>query len=264
MVWWLLLACVQGTPRESGVPVHTARAIVRECPTTRRPPLPARPGPAIPESAARELADLALAVDEPFTTSSGLLDLTLVIDRSGSMEEDGRMTLVKRSILQLLTRLRPGDRLNLVTFDNEVCVPLEDWIAGRDDPGLVQDVVAAMAPRGSTDLPLGLHTGYRVATRGSSVTGPPRPHRLLLITDALVTSGDLPPATLVEVERAWAGNQIALSTVGVGRTAQEPLLADLARRGGGAHRYLGIGPSASTDDNAPTTSRAEPAPGDPR
>lgn len=265
MLWWLLLACVQGPPRESGAPARPARAVVRDCATTRRTPLATPPGPVIPASAARELADLALTGDK----SPAPVDLTLVIDRSGSMEEDGRMALVKRAILEVLDRTHPGDRINLVTFDNEVCVPLEDWIAGRDDPGLVQDAVAAMAPRGSTDLPLGLHTGYRVATRGGSITGPPRPHRLVLITDALVTSGDLPPATLVEVERAWAGNQIALSTVGVGRSAQEPLLADLARRGGGAHRYLGIGPAATEpaapeNDNPPITSRVEPVRADPR
>lgn len=260
MIGWLLIACVQGPARESGTPAPLARAVVRGCAGTRRAPLPSPPGPVIPERAADELATLALSPATHPSDAHAPLDLTIVIDRSGSMAEDGRMTLVKRALLQIQARVRPGDRLNLVTFDNEVCVPLEDWIAGRDDPGLVQDAVAAITPRGSTDLPLGLHTGYRVATRGGSLTAPPRPHRLLLVTDALVTSEDLPPATLVEVERAHAGNGIALWTVGVGRAAQEPLLADLARRGGGTHHYLGI----ASDAPPAITSRAEPAPGDPR
>jgi len=233
-MWWLLAACVTEGPTESAAP-PVERAIVRDCspPTTRAPRASAEGGELPADS-----LDALVALSAPRGHGGAPLDLTFVVDRSGSMAEDGRMRFVKRAVDTIGAGLRPQDRLNLVVFDNEACVPLEDWVAGRDDLGLVQDAAARMAPRGSTDLVLGLHTGYRVATR--TLDEPHRDRRVILVTDALVTNEDLDANALNEVQRAWEAHHIALWAVGVGQVAESPLLLRLGEHGGGGYRYLGV------------------------
>lgn len=232
MSWWILLiaACTAGAP-ETVVP--DARAVVQDCSTaSRRPSSLASPSPTIPDAAITLLASLGDPGERP-------LDLTVVVDRSGSMAEEGRMTLVKRALDRISPGLRPGDRLNLVVFDNEACRPLSDWEAARDDVGLVHDAVARMAPRGSTDLQLGLHTGYLAATQPEWIDDAGRERRLVLVTDALLADHDLDVAVLTEVRRAWEVHQITLWTVGVGKDSTSDVLSQLGERGGGGYRYLG-------------------------
>src|SRR5687767_1458842 len=92
------------------------------------------------------------------------LDLTVVVDRSGSMNEDGKIDTTRRGLLRLVDNLHPGDRLDVVLFDTTICTPLEGWVAGRDDPGQVEATIAGIDPRGGTDLDAGLTEAYRIQT----------------------------------------------------------------------------------------------------
>lgn len=245
MAPWLLLfaACVPSAPE---APASAPRAEVTDCAQpARRPLAPLSPDPVLPDTAVAQLAGLGRPAGPP-------LDLTLVLDRSGSMAEEGRMGFVKRAILRMVEGFRPGDRLNVVVFDNEACAALVDWNAGRDDVGVVHDVVAAIAPRGSTDLALGLHAGYRVATRADWLADAARDRRMVLVTDALLDEQDVAETTLHEVRRAREIHAIHLHTSSVGQRADSTLLPHLADLGGGEWRYLGAA--------AWTTSRRERSP----
>lgn len=246
-VWWwlsILLAC-EGAPKEAAaLALPPGRAVVQDCTGGgQRPAAPLEMAEPIPESAAPRLAGVLLsglptALDGGAPDPAGM-DLTLVVDRSGSMVEAGRIGFVKRGLTRLTEGVRPGDRVNLVVFDNEACVALEDWVAGRDDVGILYDAVAAITPRGSTDLGLGLHTGYRVATRAGTLEDAARRRRVVLITDALVASGGIAEGVAAEVERAWQLYRLDLTAVSLGDASDGELLATLAQRGGGRHTWLG-------------------------
>lgn len=232
MLWWLLLnvGCTAGAPE---APAPGPRAQVEDCSSgSRRQAAAVSPAPAIPDTAVGRLAALGAPGARP-------LDLTLVVDRSGSMAEEGRMTFVKRAVDRMTAALRPGDRLNFVVFDNESCRPLTDWRAGRDDVGLVHDAVARTSPRGSTDLSLGLHTGYVAATQAGWLGEEGRDRRLILVTDALLTSDDLDTRVLTEVRRAWEVHHITLWAVAVGKDTNSAVLSQLGEVGGGGYQYLG-------------------------
>ncbi len=237
-MWFVLAAACVSTPNEdltALAPLPTGRAVVRSCPgPTRRMPT----GPMLRPSEvdAGAFADFALAP----RPADGQLDLTLVLDRSGSMEEEGRMNTVKAGIKATAGRLTRGDRLSVVLFDNEPCTPLEGYVVGRDDPGILADVVASVRPRGSTNLPGGLHEAYRVATRDTDLSDTARLRRILLVTDALLDEADVPAATTEEVERAWTLYRIRLSALAVGRRADGPLLQTLAARAQGRYGVIGV------------------------
>jgi len=239
-MWFLLAAACSesmGTPPDTvaGPTLPEGAALTRSCPgPTRR--MPTGPSLRASEADASALADFALAP----RPADGRLDLTLVVDRSGSMEEEGRMATVKAGIRAVTARLTPGDRLSLVVFDNEPCVPIEDYVAGRDDPGLLADAVASIRPRGSTNLGAGLHEAYRVATRAGDLSDAGRMRRVLLVTDALVDEADLPAAAVTELDRAWELYRIRLGAVAVGRRADGPLLPQLTARAGGRYGVIGV------------------------
>ncbi|MEZ4238485.1 MAG: VWA domain-containing protein [Myxococcota bacterium] len=167
------------------------------------------------------------------------LDLTVLLDRSGSMAAEGRMDYTRRGLSLLSDNLQRGDRLDLVLFDGEACTPVENFVVGRDDPALVEDVIRQMAPRGSTDLDAGLQEAYRIQTSRDAGDVHGRNRRVLLVTDAELNTGNVSEALVSEVGRHLDENGVHLSGVGVGRDFNDHMLDLLTEKGKGAYVYLG-------------------------
>jgi Ca-activated chloride channel family protein len=166
------------------------------------------------------------------------LDLTLVIDRSGSMSAEGRMDYLKRGLNKMVAEnLKRGDRIDMVLFDHELCTPLENYVVGRDDPEILTSVINALQPRGSTDLDLGMREGYRIAN--GHVDTNSRNRRVMLISDALLNTGDVNPDTVSQVGKAYDESGIRLTAIGVGREFNDKVLDKLSEKGKGAYIYLG-------------------------
>ena len=164
-------------------------------------------------------------------------DLTFLVDRSGSMSADGRMEYTKRGLHLAVDRLQDGDRVDLVLFDNDVCTPVENFVAGRDDRELLHATIDKMQPRGSTDLNRGLAEAYRIAR--SHTDRRDRAHRVMVLTDALLNTGDVNPHTVSDIGRALEQHDIRLTGVGVGRTFNDDVLNKLTEKGKGAYVFLG-------------------------
>ncbi|MEZ4317465.1 MAG: VWA domain-containing protein [Myxococcota bacterium] len=165
------------------------------------------------------------------------LDLTMVVDRSCSMSDEGRMDYTKRGLTKMSDQLDKGDRLDIVLFDDRVCTPLENFVVGRDDPGLLKKVIAAMQPEGGTDMNLGLQEGYAVASRKLDTHH--RNRRVMAITDALLNTGDINPNTVSEIGKKVEADGIRLTGIGVGRDFNDDVLNKLTEKGKGAYVYLG-------------------------
>ncbi len=179
---------------------------------------------------------LALAV-QGATPPRADLDLTVLVDRSGSMQAEGRMEYTKRALRHVADNLRNGDRFDLVLFDNTVCTPVENFTVGRDDPAVLYTAVERMQPRNSTDLDAGLKEAYRVATHHAKV--PSRSQRVMVFTDAMLNTGDVTPHTVSEIGKALEEHDIRLTGVGVGRDFRDDVLDKLTEKGKGAYVFLG-------------------------
>jgi len=165
------------------------------------------------------------------------LDMTVVVDRSGSMRAEGRMEYTKRGLRKMTEQLHKGDRVDIVLFDHEVCTPLENFVVGRDNPELLQRTITSMQPKGSTNLNKGLNEGYRVAKGHADSKG--RNRRLMLLTDALLNTGNVNTDTVSEIGRAYERDGIRLTGVGVGRGFNDTMLDKLTEKGKGAYVFLG-------------------------
>ncbi len=163
-------------------------------------------------------------------------NLTFVVDRSGSMTDEGRMDYLKRGLTKMTSQLKTGDLVNVVLFDHEECTPIENFVVGRDRPEILQKAIDKMKPRGSTDVHLGLTRGYALA---DAAYQPTYNNRVVLVTDALANTGDTDPRTMAMVAKYYDSRKIRLSGVGVGREFNDGLLDKLTERGKGAYVFLG-------------------------
>src|SRR5690606_8314211 len=132
---------------------------------------------------------------------------------SGSMSAEGRMEYLKRGMRRMLGELKAGDLVNVVLFDHTVCVPIENYVVGRDRPELLEQAIDRMKPRGATDVHAGLTRGYELADRAYQ---PTYNNRVVLVTDALANTGNTDPRTMAMVAKYYDERKIRLSGVGVG------------------------------------------------
>ncbi|MCA9491204.1 MAG: VWA domain-containing protein, partial [Myxococcales bacterium] len=179
---------------------------------------------------------LALAV-KGATPQRQALDLTVLVDRSCSMEGEGRMDYTQRSLHLMADQLETGDRVDLVLFDDRTCVPLENFVVGRDDPALLQKTIDQMRPEGATDVDMGLREAYRVAKAHADTRG--RNRRMMVMTDAMMNTGDIDPNTVSEIGKAFENDGIRLTGVGVGSEFNDEVLDRLTEKGKGAYVFLG-------------------------
>ncbi|MCA9637365.1 MAG: VWA domain-containing protein, partial [Myxococcales bacterium] len=154
--------------------------------------------------------DLALAVQgKPMDRDSRRnANLTLVIDRSGSMSDEGRMNYLKQGLRRMTSELKNGDIVNMVIFDHDVCTPLENYVVGRDRPQVLERAIDGLKPRGSTDLYSGLSQGYQLADRSYQ---PTYNNRVMLITDALANTGVTDSRAIAMVGKYYDERRIRLS-----------------------------------------------------
>ncbi len=167
------------------------------------------------------------------------LDLTVLVDRSGSMSAEGRMDYLKRGLNTMTGSLQTGDRVSLVLFDSSVCTPLENYVVGRDDPSLLTQAIADMQPRGSTNLDAGLKEAYRIATAHVATDPQERNRRVMVVTDAFLNTGDVNTNTVSEIGKAYEEHGVRMTGVGVGREFNDAMLDKLTEKGKGAYVYLG-------------------------
>lgn len=163
-------------------------------------------------------------------------NLSFVVDRSGSMQDEGRMEYVKRGMLRSLAELRTGDIVNITLFESSTCTLAENFVVGRDSLGHLESLITRIQPLGSTNLFDGLRAGYEAADRAYR---PEYTNRVLLITDAIANSGVIDEELIALVGQHYDARRIRLSGIGVGRTFNDALLDRLTERGKGAYLFLG-------------------------
>lgn len=161
------------------------------------------------------------------------LDLTVVVDLSGSMLEDDRIGYARQGLHRLIDELEEGDRLALVTFSDSVT---ERWNLTQPlDRAQLHDVVDELYADGATNLHDGLERGLQLANAGRSAD---RQSRVMLVSDGLATVGVTDDTSIRAMAEAYLSDGTGLTTIGVGLSFNVELMRGLAERGAGNFYFL--------------------------
>ncbi|MCK6525354.1 VWA domain-containing protein [Myxococcota bacterium] len=161
------------------------------------------------------------------------VNVSLVIDRSGSMQQRGKMEYAKRAARELIESLDASDTFSMVLFsdDAELLAPAQQLL----DAAWLLRQVDAIEERGSTNLYAGMTMGIEQVRRSvSSETV----NRVVLLTDGRANLGVVDPDDLGRIAASAASVGVTLSAMGLGVDYNEDLLASLADNGGGSYRYV--------------------------
>ncbi len=161
------------------------------------------------------------------------LNLVLVIDKSGSMAEDDKMSRVKESLRTLIGKLRPDDVVSIIVFDTEAMVLCPAARIG-DGTQLIR-AIGGIEPDGSTNLHGGLMLGYREAQKNFRKDAT---NRVILLTDGIANVGTVDPSKIAAESSEFNGLGLDLSTIGVGLNLNNDLLRTLAKSGRGLYHFV--------------------------
>lgn len=162
--------------------------------------------------------------------------MMLVVDTSGSMESESKLSSVKRSIQLMLELLSPEDRLSLVTFSDDSKTFLNRVIPTPEERQAIQYRVNNLTPDGSTNMSAGLLEVRALVEPPSSG----RKQGLLLLTDGHANIGVHSEQGLIEIlKRIQSESEgLSLTTVAYGVDHNAEMLTNLAKAGGGAYNVV--------------------------
>ncbi|MDO9693097.1 MAG: von Willebrand factor type A domain-containing protein [Candidatus Latescibacteria bacterium] len=160
--------------------------------------------------------------------------LVFVIDVSGSMDQENRLELVKRSLRILVDELGEGDRVGIVVYGSDARTVLEPVDASRR--GTILDAVERLRPEGSTNAAAGLGQAYDMARRHYDDRAN---NRLVLCSDGVANMDETAADDILARVRRESDRGIYLSTVGFGMgNYNDVLMERLADTGDGNYAYV--------------------------
>ncbi len=161
------------------------------------------------------------------------LNLSLVIDKSGSMLESDKMSRVKESLRTMIEQLRPDDFVSIVVFDSTASVLCSSARVGNGRA--LVNAINSISSGGSTNLHDGLILGYKESLKNFEKDST---NRVILLTDGIANVGTTDPQKIAVESSEYNGQGIDLSTIGVGIQLDRELLRTLSKQGRGLFHFV--------------------------
>ncbi len=206
------------------------------------PPPPSDPNPiaaslevaSAPWAPTHRLVRIGLKARELPAVARGPANLVFLIDVSGSMGEPAKLPLVKEAMRMLVGRLRPDDRVAIVTYAGTSGLALPSTPAS--DRRTILDAIDQLSAGGSTNGAVGIQLAYDVAKAHYIANGV---NRVILATDGDFNVGVTDRGDLVRLIEKEAKTGVFLTALGVGTgNYKDATLEQLADHGNGTYAYL--------------------------
>jgi Ca-activated chloride channel family protein len=204
------------------IPTQTSLAVVADPERTR-----------ILEQGGRTFLQVGLQASKGEAARRPALNVALVIDVSGSMQEEGKMEAAKAAAQRLVAGLAPTDIISVVKFDGQAQVVVPAQPAGRARDAKRQ--IEALQPGSDTNIYDGLRLGYQEARKNSAREGV---SLVILLSDGNVTAGVTDTAQFQQLAAETADADIQTTSVGLGVSFNEDLMLSIAREGKGNYHFI--------------------------
>ncbi|HXX64035.1 MAG TPA: VWA domain-containing protein [Bacteroidota bacterium] len=189
--------------------------------------------PVVPPNGGREYLQILVHAPEGPQRARTPVNLCVVLDRSGSMGEEGKIQNAKAALDALIDQLRPGDIFSLVIYDDVIDVlQSASHVVNKRS---LHDLVEGIQPRGWTNLGGGMMEGFAQVGRFANERFV---NRVVLLSDGLANRGITDPRQLGRIAQRHRDCSISLTTMGVGLDYNENLMVGLAEKGGGNYYYI--------------------------
>ena len=179
-----------------------------------------------------------IGIQAPESEDDRPLNVTLVLDASGSMGTGNRVEIARAAAESIRGGLRSGDRIAVVQFSDSV---IEDLVVDPPRPGdaAARRSIEQLRPNQSTNVQAGLDRGVQLADKMRR-TRPDAYNYIILMSDGVANVDATDPfAILDQVGDDADRNPLRLIAVGVGiANYNDYLLEQLAQHGNGWYRYL--------------------------
>ena len=162
------------------------------------------------------------------------LNLTFLIDTSGSMESFDKLPLLKTSFGMLTDMLTENDKVSIVTYAGSSMVLL-DSVSGADKARII-GAIDSLSASGSTAGADGINTAYRLAEKNYRADGN---NRIILATDGDFNVGVSSMSGLEALVADKRDSGIYLSILGFGiGNLRDDTMETLAKHGNGNASYI--------------------------
>ncbi len=172
----------------------------------------------------------------PESIEQGRFNLSVVIDRSGSMADDGKMDFVKAGLVEMLNILDGDDLLSIVTYSTVAKVALEPTPVTEENKAAILTLIDELTTGGKTNLHSGLKLGYEQVMKNAAQND--MTPRVVLLSDGIANEGETDSDVILASSKTYNDVGIGVTTIGVGQDLQFDLLHLLASQGSGNFYYL--------------------------
>ena len=162
------------------------------------------------------------------------VNLVCLLDNSGSMEREDRVSIVRQSLDVLARKLTPNDRVSLITFSRTPELRIDGMRGGNREAFLKAST--GWIPQGGTHVEKALALAYETAKKHFIAGGN---NRVILLTDGAANMGNVDPYQLRKIVESHRKQGVALDCFGIGwEDYNDNLLEALSRNGDGRYGFL--------------------------
>lgn len=170
--------------------------------------------------------------------------LTVLMDVSTSMGESAsvfsqddaeipsKQTLAIEGLKAMTSQLKAGDKVNLILFNNKAKTALESFVVNEDSELLFSRAIEAIKLEGGTNLQNALSAAYTMAEKHYDTR---KMNRILFITDAQATEGNVDMGLVRAASATDNGRPIYLSGLGMGFSHDSARMNRITEEGHGAY-----------------------------
>lgn len=196
-----------------------------------KPVLPA----SVKQTALIKISILAPEVSTPDIKRNNHVNLSIVLDKSGSMSGSRKITEARKAAIAALGMLRHGDVFSVISYDSSarVIVPATALTSSSRENAIAK--IREIQPSGSTALFGGVSLGANEVRKNSKEN---YVNRIILLSDGLANVGPSSPAELGRFGTSLIKENISVSTIGVGTDYNEDLMTSLSQNSDGNFYYV--------------------------
>lgn len=162
------------------------------------------------------------------------LNLSFLVDVSGSMSYRDKLPLAKKSMKKLLESLRPDDTISISTYAGRTALILPAT-KGSNKEAITQ-AIEQMESGGGTAMSSGIDLAYQQVWKNFD---PKKENRVVVLSDGDANIGNVHHIHLLEQIKSYADRGVTLSTIGFGTgNYKDTRMEQLANNGDGNYYYI--------------------------